>query len=338
METLIPQKKSAPVLEHPHAFDPTYGYDWDRLLAVPSPEGPADFAAFWRETYDESRHVPLEITRREIASPHPDFALHEIEFTSFGGVRIGGWLTVPHQMSPGGGWVVGHGYGGREAAAFDLPGPPAPAIFPCARGFHRSAHPSIPDTASRHVLHGIAARETYVHRGCAADLWGAASALIALFPDTAANLRYYGGSFGGGIGALALPWDNRFHRSFLDIPSFGNHPLRVQLPCVGSGEFVRYHHRQHPEVLNVLAYFDAATAARHMRQPVFVAAALFDPAVPPPGQFAVYNALPSSKELYVRSAAHFESRFAEPEGRELHGLLTKWFTAPATADADRPAG
>jgi len=305
-----PEKKSAPVLEHPHTFDPTYGYDWDRLLAVPSPEGPADFAEFWRTTYAQARQVPLQITRRQIPSPHADFDLYEIAFNSLDGVRIGGWLTVPHQVRPeAGGWVVGHGYGGREAPVFDLPG-----------------HPVIPDTSSRHVLHGIASRETYVHRGCAADIWGAASALIELFPETATGLRYHGGSFGGGIGALALPWDDRFGRSFLDIPSFGNHPLRVQLPCVGSGEFVRYHHRQHPKVLEVLAYFDAATAARHMRQSVFVAAALFDPAVPPPGQFAVYNALPSPKGLYVRSTAHFESRFAEPEGRELHGLLTRWFS------------
>lgn len=323
---MTPEKKSAPDLDHPHRFDPTYGYDWDRLLKVPSPEGPADFAAFWRNTHSEAREVPLEITRRPIASPHPDYALYEVEFNSLDGMRIGGWLTVPHQLRPEvGAWVVGHGYGGREAPAFDLPGPAAPAIFPCARGFHRSAHPEIPNTSSRHVLHGIGSRETYVHRGCAADVWCAASALLEILPGTASDLRYYGGSFGGGIGALALPWDERFQRGFLDIPSFGNHPLRVQLPCVGSGEFVRYHHRQHPEVLDVLAYFDAATAARHMRQPVFVAAALFDPAVPPPGQFAVYNALPSPKGLFVRSAAHFESRFAEPEGQELRGILTPWF-------------
>lgn len=319
-------EKDTPRLDHSLPFDPTYGFKLEELLKVSAPEGPADFAAFWTATYELARQVPLEITRRQIASPHPDFDLFEVEFNSLDDVRIGGWLTVPHRHAPNaGGWIVGHGYGGREAATFDLPTPATPALFPCARGFNRSAHPVIPGTAPFHVRHGISSRKSYVHRGCAADIWCAASALLELHPEASASLRYAGGSFGGGIGALALPWDERFSKAFLDIPSFGNHPLRLQLPCTGSGESVRKYHQRHPEVIDVLGYFDAATAARHMKIPVFVAAALFDPAVPPPGQFAIYNALPRPKDLYVRSAAHFESRYAEPEGRELHQLLCRWF-------------
>ncbi len=323
-------QKTAPVLAHTFQFDPTYGYDLERLLTVPAPEGPDDFAEFWRRTYEEARAVPLEIAHREVESGDADFALHEVEFTALDGVRIGGWITVPRgydgRDATAGGWVVGPGYGGREGADYDLPRPLAPAIFPCARGFHRSAHEVIPFGAAKHVLHGIESRETYVHRGCVADLWGAASVLAELFPETAGNLRYFGGSFGGGIGALALPWDERFRAGYLNIPSFGNHPLRVQLPCVGSGAFVRQRYRKQPEVLDVLAYFDAATAAREIRIPVFVAAALFDPAVPPPGQFAVYNALAGPKELYVRTAAHFDSPYEAPESAEIRERLGEFFT------------
>ena len=35
------------------------------------------------------------------------------------------------------------------------PAPAAVSIFPCARGFNRSARGDIPNEASRHVLHGI---------------------------------------------------------------------------------------------------------------------------------------------------------------------------------------
>lgn len=92
----------------------------------------------------------------------------------------------------------------------------------------------------------------------------------------------------------------------MTVPTFGNHPLRVTLPCVGSGEAVRTYHEEHPEVMDVLAYFDAATAAGRIGVPMMVAPALFDPAVPPPGQFAVYNALPDRRELRVLRAGHFE--------------------------------
>ena len=319
--------KSVPPLAHPHSFDPTYGYDLDRLLTVPAPEGPSDFADFWRRTYAEALATPLNLVSRDVDCPYDDFDLYEVEFDSLGGVRIGGWITVPKDYDrANGGWVVGHGYGGRSEPDREMPPPSGPAIFFCARGFHRSEHPTIPNTAAWHVLHGIEDRETYVHRGCTADIWAAASALIEMFPDAARDLRYMGASFGGGIGALALPWDARFAKGMLDFPSFGNIPLRIQLPCVGSGEAVRlYHRRNHPEVLRVLAYFDAATAARYMKIPIFVTAALFDPAVPPPGQFAIYNGLSSLKTLFVRTSAHFGSPNDENEHREIRRLLAKWF-------------
>ena len=220
------------------------------------------------------------------------------------------------------GVVAGHGYGGRQEPELHPPGPPAVTISPCARGFDRSAHPAIPGDSFGHVLHGIAARETYAHRGSVADLWRAASALLELFPDAARTLHYQGASFGGGIGALALPWDTRFHRAFLDVPSFGHHPLRVTLPCAGSGEAVRRHLRRHPEALVVLAYFDAGTAARHLGIPTLVAAALADPAVPPPGQFAVYNAMTCEKELFVRQTGHPNT---PDDDLRLWARLAGWF-------------
>jgi len=311
------------VIEHPFPFDPTYGYDQAKLLTVPAPTGPSDFAEFWQRTYAEARALPLKLERRKIESLQPGFDAYEIEYDSLGGVRIGGWLTVPKQGPITHGMVVGHGYGGRDVAAYERG---AVAISPCARGFNRSASPAIPGEAFRHVLHGIKDRETYSHRGCAADLWCAASALLELHPEIAGRLDYSGGSFGGGIGAMALPWDNRFRKAFLEVPSFGNHPLRLTLPCTGSGEAVRSYHRRHPEVTEVLAYFDAATAALAIKIPVFGSLALFDPAVPPPGQFAVYNALRGPKELFVRQTGHFPSPLEDQETREIQERLTTWWT------------
>ena len=311
-------------MQHALPFDPTYGYSPDQLLKVPAPAGPPDFAAFWRRTHAQTLQIPLRLERRRIASPDARYDVFEVEFNSLDGVRVGGWVTIPADGKFDRAFVVGHGYGGRDAPDPGLL-PPAAAIFPCARGFHRSARPDIPGDCFQHVLHGIASRETYVHRGCAAELWSAASALLELYPAAESRLNYYGGSFGGGMGALMLPWDERFRRAFLDVPSFGHHPLRVTLPCVGSGKSVSEYFQGHPEVLDVLAYFDSATAARHTTTPVFVAAAVFDPAVPPPGQFAVYNALAGPKELFVRRAAHFAHRHEAAENRELTTRLQRWF-------------
>ena len=305
-------------------LNPTPIYELETLLQIGFPPAPPDFAAFWQNTYARALAIPPRISRRRVTGFDARFRVWEIEFDALGETRIGGWISIPRDGHFERGVVAGHGYGGRDTPQLDVPGPPAVVISPCARGFHRSARPELPAVSGRHVLHGIESRETYLHRGCVADLWAAASVLLELFPEIGEKLHYFGGSFGGGIGALMLPHDPRFTRAFLDVPSFGNHPLRVGLPCTGSGEAVRLLFEKQPQILEVLAYFDAATAASQIEIPVFVAAALCDPAVPPPGQFAVYNALKCEKKLFVRQTGHPDFPADETP---LMQQLSEWFGA-----------
>jgi len=296
------------------------------LLDITAPTEAADFAPFWRDLYTRALSVTVAPILREIPSPQSHIRVFEVEFTSVDGVRIGGWLTRPRVEPVERGVVVGHGYGGREGPDFHLPFVRAALLFPCARGISRSACAEVPSDPYAHVLHGIQQRERYIHGGCAADtVWCAASALLELFPMAARRLDYLGISFGGGIGALALPWDARFHRAHLNVPSFGHHPLRLALPCVGSGEAVRGYHHQTGRALDTLRYFDAAVAARHLRIPLHMAAARFDPAVPPPGQFAIYNALAGPKQLFVLQAGHFEHANTAVEEARLLDALAYFF-------------
>ncbi|MEU1472010.1 acetylxylan esterase [Streptomyces sp. NPDC005761] len=300
---------------HDFPFDPAYGRTLDELMAVPAPSAPEDFADFWRARYDAAREVVTAPEVGPLEDERDGVRIHGVTYTSVGGVRLGGWLALPVEGAAAGpvrhGFVVGHGYGGRQEAGPDvpLPLPSSAAILPCVRGMGaRGLVAGIPDVSAGHVLHGIESRDTYVIGDCVADLWCAASALGELVPELAGpgRLGYLGESFGGGLGALALPWDDRFAAAQLTVPTFGNHPLRLTLPCAGSGESVRARHREHPEVVEVLRYFDAATAAESVKLPTLVAAALFDPSVPPPGQFAVHNALAGERELLVLPAGHFE--------------------------------
>jgi cephalosporin-C deacetylase len=56
-----------------------------------------------------------------------------------------------------------------------------------------------------------------------------------------------------------------------------------------------------------------------------VAAALFDPAVPPAGQFAVYNAIPGCKKLFTLDAGHFDYPAQADQERALRGELGQFF-------------
>ena len=299
--------------------DATYGYTLPRLLEVAAPEPPADFESFWRGLYARSRAIdPAAAVVAHAAASGSDRVVHDVTFRSLDGVRLGGWLSLPARGPVARGLVVGHGYSGRGAPDPELPVDDAAVLFFCARGLPaRGVQPGIPDTMDLHVLHGISARETYVHRGCVADAWCAISALIQLVPEAAARIAYLGGSFGGGLGALALPWDDRVDGACLVVPSLGQLPLRLTLPCAGSGEAVRRHVQRHPEVVDVLRYFDAATAAKFVRTPTHVGLALADLAVPPPGQFAIFNALAGPRERFLMTRGHVEHPGSDDEAAAL---------------------
>ncbi len=313
---------------HDFPFDPAYGFTASTLRQVPAPKPPADFADFWTDVYTRTRAVDPDPVLRPLTSPDPTLELFEIDYTSLGGFRVGGWLTRRTGRHPRSAAVVGHGYGGRDAADAAMPAPPDLAIFPCARGFNRSARADLPNDSPRHVVHGIESRDTYLPGLCVADLFGAVTCLLSLHPDLQ-TLAYRGGSFGGGLGALMLPWEPRITRAMLDIPTFGNHPLRLTLPGVGSGESLRIRHRRRGDVAETLRYFDAASAATFCHTPTLVAAALFDPCVAPPGQFAIYNALAGEKRLLIRRAAHFDFPQGADDNAAVDRAVVEWFSDAA---------
>ena len=281
------------------------------LTPLPLAPEPEDFEEFWRRTFEEfgiGRVSWQVVKEREPTATH---RITEIGFHSSAAEQAVAYVMVPHvETSVRRGLVVGHGYGGRDAPDVDLVAADAAAIFPCAPGLSPGAQSRFPADASAHVLAGIAHRDTYSHRFAAADIWRAATVLLDIAPAAAAALDYSGSSFGGGIGAMALPWDSRFRRASLDVPSFGNHAVRLTRRCTGSGEAVRQHLRRRPEDRPVLDYFDAAIAVRRLRLPVHVSAAVLDPAVDPRGQFAIYHALTGPRRLSVRANGHVDG----PEG------------------------
>ncbi|MDP0498902.1 MAG: acetylxylan esterase [Verrucomicrobiota bacterium JB022] len=315
-------------------FDPTYGYGLEALQQIAPPRPPAGFAAFWQRRYEEARNIEPAATTETSPFSTREREVLKVYFNSAGGRRIGGWLSLPRKKEIRLGLVVGHGYGGRNAPDAEELLPEAATLYFCARGFHLSRFPDIPESSVFHVIQGLRDREQYVHAGCVQDIWCAANALESLCTEVDGNIFYDGVSFGGGIGALALPWDDRFCGGHLGLPSFGHHPLRLRMPCQGSGEAVRKVHQHYPqEVEDTLAYHDAASAAQFADKPVLVSAARWDPSVPPPGQFAIYNAWQGPKHLFVLNAGHWSYPGEHDEQHRLRHAIRDFIRARSTHDA-----
>lgn len=318
-----------PDFPHEYPFDPRYGYTQEQLLQIGPPETePEGFVDYWKERFARTARIdPKPILEGEPWLENGRL-VQRVAYTSTDNVTIRGWLTRPLEGPLQRGLVVLHGYGGREAPE-PIPATNAVALFPCLRGLSLSALPGIPaDDCWQHVLVGIEDKETYIHGGCIEDIWLAASALLALHPEVEGRLGLIGGSFGGGLGTLALPWDNRFLRAQFTVPTFGHWPLRLQCESVGSGEPVRQLAKVKPAIIDdTLRWYDAATAATHVRVPVTVAPAAFDPAVAPPGQYAVANSYGGQTTVFPLPAGHYEYPGIEGDYTRLHEQLIPFFDA-----------
>jgi cephalosporin-C deacetylase len=306
---------------HPFDFDPTYGLGLAELRAIRPPCAPPHFDAFWRARYAGALDVNPQPQLSESRYTHPDWHVHDIIYSSTDAFQIGGWLLVPRDGAVKRGLVVGHGYGGRDQPDFDIPVKETAVLFPCFRGLSRSGRPPISSDPAWHVLHDIDKPGRYILGGCVEDLWLAVSALTRLYPASEGQIGYSGISFGGGIGALAIPFDNRIDRGHLVVPTFGNMPLWLTLPTTGSGRSVQNYQKTHKDVINTLSLFDAATASTRIEIPMLVAVARFDPSVAPPCQFSIANARPPSNhhETFLLDAGHFDY----PGIKEQHALLTE---------------
>ncbi len=315
-----------PPLRHDYPFDPSYGYDLAALQQVKPPPEPPGFAATWQQWYRAALAIDPRPQVIISGDQYPGFRVLDWSYTSTEGFPIRGWLLLPQQQAPTKALILGHGYGGLIQPEGPLPCPDALYAVPCFRGLGRSARPPISSEPRWHVLHNLDQPDRYILRGCVEDLWIATSALLILYPWLAGRIGYLGISFGGGVGALALAWEKRIARGHLNVPTFGHQPLRLTLPTAGSAASVQDFVRRHGRHLAVnLALYDAAVAARFIRQPMHLALALFDPMVPPPGQFAIYNALSGERRLFILRAGHFDYPERLEQERQLLAELQDFF-------------
>lgn len=255
------------------------------------------------------------------------FRVYRYKFTSTKDAVIRGWMLVPIDSPIRRGFIIGHGYAGCDGPQSQLPFHDAVMIFPSFRGLGLSKHPRISSQPQWHVLHNMQDVNRYVIGSCVEDLWLNVTLMLTLFPELAGKLGYMGISFSGGIGALALPWESRIKKAHMNVPTFGNYQVRLKLPTFGSGFSVQRFHKRHPAVTEkTLAFHDAAIAAKHIKVPMHFACAKNDPMVAPPGQFAIYNAVPGRKQLYLLSHGHAEYAKQEQENQELLAQLMHFFS------------
>ena len=191
-----------------YGFDPTYGYTFKQLLQIKPPREPAGFDAFWQQRYQNALKLQSVPQIKDTGKNHAGWRIFDVSYISTQQFTIRGWLLLPESGVIKRGFIIGHGYGGRDVADFNLPFKDAALLFPCFRGLSLSHHHKISTEPKWHVLHNIDTLDRYIIGGCVEDIWLGVTALLRLFPELSGHLGYLGISFGGGqlLSAAILHW------------------------------------------------------------------------------------------------------------------------------------
>ena len=306
---------------------PSHRFCIDDMLKICAGNGPEGFEKKWKSWREQALVVEPRPSLLDAGYDHGEWRVFDVSYTSTDKLKIGGWVLLPKSGRAERGFIIGHGYGGRSARGFHYKFENAALFFPCARGLGRSKTSPISYEPRWHVRHDIDKPEEYVLRGCVEDVWLAVSSMLRLAPQLEGRIGYIGESFGGGVGAMALAWEERIARAHISLPSFGYQMLRLQLKTLGSASSVQNLFKKEPDLVKrTLQWYDAAYAARYIKVPVHMACALADPVVTPPGQFAIFNALAGERQLFTLSAGHMDYPEQKQQKRDLKQELEVFFS------------
>ena len=276
----------------------------EELLKIKGDTPVEGFQEFWEKQYAAARAWKCDYkVEGELWSPESDCHIYKVRFNSIDGFSIGMWVVRPAVST--GGMISAHGYGNPSVPPVPV-SPGRTIAVPCVRGLGLSQCKEIPWLLWAHAGYGFESPEKYVITGGVRDLWIALTIMIDMFPDTAENIVCRGGSLGGGMGAMCIPWDKRIHYGDLDVPTLGgrivlNYPCPPQTP----GETRRQKALASEEGMRIIDFCNASAAAQFIRVPTLITPALSDPSVPPPGQFAVANSIPEEfRIMRIKEAGH----------------------------------
>lgn len=271
---------------------------------------PADLESFWRETTDEARSAPLDVS-----GPFPssrDTDSHRVDVLSYrgmGGTERHAWMATPHGAARGAFlWVPPYSrwsmapnqYGTREGYV---------SLSPNLLG-EEAFHEETYTPARGYFAEGAASPRQWIFRHLYQDCVLALRALQTLTDFDYDRTGTMGMSQGGGISVWLGAWSGMVGAVVADMPFLGliNQVLAedkaFRYPLKELVDWREASAERPTQLVRTLSYYDTASQAAFCRVPTLVTLGLKDPAVKPLQAEAVYEALPGTKELVKMDWGH----------------------------------
>jgi len=275
----------------------SFGYDV-RSLPVKL-DRPPDFDSFWRATLDSLKGVPLSpVVLKDTLLSTPEVDVCRVSFSSFRGVRVYGWYTVPRwKQAPHAALLFFPGYSsGRISPRISYSELGYATLSIQVRGYDVDQE-SYPEDNQRYMTLGIASPESYIYREITCHCLRAVDFVWHRPEIDRERIGVAGGSQGGGLALLTAGLDPRIKAAVAGVPFLTDFPRSMTMTGNPYRDVVRYI-ESHPEskakVMRTVSYFDVLNLAQKIEVPVLVSMGLYDRTCPAPSIYGMFTLLAST--------------------------------------------
>lgn len=258
---------------------------------------------FWRRTLAELSRVPMDAQLdRAPEMSGRDYTTSRVALTSWQGVRIRAWYSVPNDAPRRGlrAVMAVPGYSGTKPIPVHLAqlGYAVLTLYPRAQG-ESGAEWQLPEATK--LTWNLTDRERYYYRGGYADCVRGLDFLASRPEVDAGRLGMWGRSQGGGLTLATAAIDSRLGAAVAEEPFLCNFPEAIAsvrtAPYVELSDHLDAHPEQKAAALDTLTCFDPLTLAHRISCPVLVSAGMKDEVCPYRTIAPVFERIPCQKAL-----------------------------------------
>lgn len=265
-----------------------------------------DIAAFWDRTLTELAAVPLD-ARLEPAPQLSgrEYTTSRLVLTSWQGVRLRGWYSVPNGRSrrrrPA--VLAVPGYSGAKPIPVHLVqlGYAVLTLFPRAQG-ESLAEWRLEEGATKLTWH-LTDRDRYYYRGAYADCVRGVDFLAGRPEVDPGRIGMWGRSQGGGLSLVTAALDRRLAATVGEEPFLCNFPEAIAsvrtAPFVELSDWLARHPQERDAALATLRCFDPVSLAGRIECPTLVSIGLQDEVCPRRTIEPAFAAIRCQKALLV---------------------------------------
>jgi cephalosporin-C deacetylase len=282
----------------------------------PQRQEPADFDAFWQQTLDEVRQIPLNPQFEPVDYGLKLVEMYDVTYAGYGGQPVKGWFAVPKERSGLLPCVVQYiGYGGGRDFGFQhlLWANMGYAFFIMDTRGQGSAWSTghtgdIPVDGANpfypgFMTQGILDPKTYYYRRVFTDAVRAIETVLTRDEVDSSRIALTGGSQGGGITIAAGALYPEAQVIMPDVPFLCHYQRAMTItdsaPYSEIVNFLKRHRDQDDQVQTTLSYFDGVNFAARIDARALFSVGLMDTICPPSTVYAAYNHLQGEKDIRI---------------------------------------